>query len=422
MQGIFFSLSGLSFLVCLLLLLLKKKSRAFLKNKKIISAVVSPKFFNLYATIFKSASHTVFSFNSNVFVLNKNNKNIVWFDVFVEKSQMVEKTSISTHEICFGLKSQNNNAELFVKHNCMEVLCNMHSTIKLCVFKNKLPYSINAKNNVLKFEDFKFLFKTDGKIKSNSSADKIEIIAENATSLSVDFSSLNLNRISVSETKQIIRQNFSMPVLDFAKPDFSNLEVNSPQTRYAKKCQEEAKCVVTKMPIENRINLSALGFSCWVKCLKRKNKIQILDWKTNLKIEIVTNQNFFISVWWGQVFLCLDGEDFSVNFINFQKLKNGKINPFNLKLNTHFLPPNMQFLLAYSMLKYMNKTENSKWLKDKNVAKFIFSQMPKSFQESKKHYMFVRQIFPYVINKPLQNKMLLFMQSYEQKFYKLKKV
>ena len=171
--------------------------------------------------------------------------------------------------------------------------------------------------------------------------------------------------------------------------------------------------------VSHFINLTKLGFSKWVVVRRRGQKITVIDWLTNYEINVQTSaEKYFLCCWWGDVFLCLDSADYIIKTLPFEDMKKGDINIFKYKYNWRFFNSEMRFRFAFAMLKYMNKTEEDKWMSDKDTAVFILSCLPKSLEYNKKHYDFVREIVRYIVYKPLRKGLLLFMQKYEQMFYK----
>jgi len=176
---------------------------------------------------------------------------------------------------------------------------------------------------------------------------------------------------------------------------------------------------LTKKTTENTINLTKLGFSKWTTLRKWGSLLVLEDWLTNYSIKIyTTSQMHYLCCWWGEVFLCLDSEDYTLRTLSFELMKEGKINLFKYNFNWQFFPLKMQFDFAYAMLKYMNKHNISKWLANENIASFILECLPKNLEINEAHYSFVRELYPYIILKPLKQDLLLFMQKYEQMFYK----
>lgn len=414
MQYAYFIISAVAFSFVIFGLIFKTKNKAKLLNFTKIKKVSKPQNFNLYLGVFKGEKYTLFSFENNIFRLSLNGKEVLNLRVFVDDLEFCTKIDILQDVAVFGL----NENKLCVKSKNLEVLCNKHNIIRFEIDKGKIPFSLSNKKDVVKFEDFKFVFTSDGKMKVKNLNDILIYEFTNTSQILLDFESLNLKIISLREIKKFTAKNFGMPRLDFAKPDFSKIRQNCPQGIYAKECLEKAKFFITDAPKGCMLNLSELGFSKWIVASKWRDVITLTDWKTNYVLKIKSKGKFFLSVWWGEIFLCLDNSNYSFKKLPFDEIKKGNINLFKLKLNWQEFPENLRFIFAYGMLKYMNKNDDSKYLKSKDIATFVFDCLPKNLQNKKEHYLYAREISPFVKHKMLKKELLIFMQKYEQKFYK----
>jgi len=420
MQYLFFVFSGVVFTLSGFLMFWVRRNSSLLFSKIKINRVVKLTTFDLPMVIFKSQKYELISMENYTFTLKFKGENWLKIQFLVDDSQICSKVEIGQKDAVYGVLGEVHSTKLCVKQQNSTVLCQMHSTIKILIQKNKLPFRVGVNKNIIKFDDFKFELQSEGKIELKIFDDLLQYEVTKANSVTLDYSSLELQNLSRNEIKQTALENFGLPQLNFDKPDFSQIYKKGLKGEYTRKCVQNVRFTITRQPTKNNINLTKFGLSKWLSVRKWGQKIIVEDWLTNYKITIRTKtENYFLCCWWGEVFLCLDSLEYDIQTLPFDKIKKGEVNLFNYHFNWSFFPRGMKFDFAYGMLRYMTKKNVSKWLADKDIACFILECLPKNLELISQHYDFVRELYPYIILKPLKQELLLFMQKYEQMFYKI---
>ncbi len=409
------SASVVASVIVLIFAILPKRKKVVLKSNEKITCLKKSFKFSPYLTVFKNITHTLFSFNKHPIIIRANSAELLSFDFFIGGKKVENKTQSNLDYAQFS--HTNGLVSLLVNKDCAQFFCGNQSSLKIVITKGNIPFKVSSKKNVLNFENLKLSLQTDGKVSFNACENFLEWKIENCKQAKISYETSNFQAVGFFESKRLAKENFGLPILDFEKPNFNS--ENILQKKYAEKCLQTAKFSIVEFCPSFSIDLTSLGFSKWTKMTKHGQILKIIDWYTNQQIKVKTaSNNSFICNWWGKLKLCLSDKNYALDNLDLEKVKNGDINLFRLKYFWWNFSDDYKFIFAFGMLRFMNKEDESKWLKNQKIAKFILSVLPSKLEYKNEHYQFIRELYPFVVNRSLKEKLLVFMQNYEQMFYK----
>ncbi len=411
MPTIFFVLSAFFVMTGLLMLFFAPVKRGVIFNNIEIRKISSPNNMGLFCVIFSNKNLSLFSMPNQPFLLKNEKEDILKIDFYCNNIPILKRKNIFSKEALF----QEGQVKLCVKQDICTIMQNKQDEIDILIDKKKSSYYVNSQKNHISFDFGDFSIETDGNIKFNKAFNYINIKITKATKTELKYSSLKLIPLSQKENKRRIKKQFGVAVLDIDKPNFTEFTSNELVRRYAKNCLKKLKFHYF-IKGYFALNLSNLGFTRWVTAKGRGNKIFVEDWLTGFKIKLEAKTNFYLCCYFGEMFLCFENNNYKIIDNPLQKDK-----ILHLKYNWQFFNKN-NFEIAYKMLCEINRENSDRFLKNKVIARFIYNAIPKSLKNTSQHYKFVRELYPYVKNRELQRKLLLYMQNYEQMFYKKHKV
>ena len=411
MPTIFFVLSAFFVMTGLLMLFFAPVKRGVLFNHVKINKISSPENMGLFCAIFSNKSLSLYSMPNQPFLLKNENEDILKIDFYCNNVLILKRKNIFSKKAFF----EEGKVKLCVKHDICSIMQSKDDKIDILIDKKKSSYYVSSQKNHISFDFGDFFIETDGDIKFDKAFNYININITKATKTELKYSSLGLLTFSQKENKRRIKKQFGVAFLDIDKPNFTEFQNSELVRKYAKTCLKKLKFHYFIKSYFS-LNLTTLGFTRWVKAKKRGNKIFVEDWLTGYKIKIEAETDFYLCCYFGEMFLCFMNNNFKI--ID-NPLESDEI--LHLKYNWQFFNRN-NFEIAYKMLCEINRNNNDKFLKNKVIARFIYNAIPKRLKNTSQHYNFVRELYPYIKNKELQRRFLLYMQNYEQMFYKKQNV
>ncbi len=408
MQTVLLALSGAGVIFAALGLLLKSRSKLKIYQKLQLAGIGKPSNMGLPFWVAARGSFRLFARAGEPVVLRKQGADFIKIRVFLEGEELLQPDSYSQQSPGFSGYYANHSIKLCAKHDFIQVLCTVHSTITLVLEKGSAPFDINARRDRINFGDFTLSFECNGEYRTDTLEDSILFEISFASKITLDFSSLGLQPLTSLQTRNLARGLFGLPRLDSLKalPNFAELPNAGLAGDFARKCLATQSFVINQNQGAATLNLSEKGFTKWVYLIRSARETTVCDIFTNMEIRVKTNGWSGLSCLWGQVMINFESPDFEIQ-------PTGILN-FNLNLN--FIMPCKKMDVAKTLLQSMEGIQGRP-LKDRRMAKFMLGCLPLAMSENSSDAAFVRGMLPYIRHNGLRREMLFFLQNYEQMFY-----